>query len=79
MKWLPTMTKEEGVEGMTPRGGGKFGVGSGLGRDRGTVNGDHWSVGYSPSGEAHKARLLGTHCQAPTGSPRVDKVKPTLK
>ncbi|MPC56554.1 hypothetical protein E2C01_050516 [Portunus trituberculatus] len=45
----------------------------------GTVDGDHWNVGYSPSGEAQKARLLGTHCQTPTGSPRVDKVKPTLK
>ncbi|MPC66546.1 hypothetical protein E2C01_060695 [Portunus trituberculatus] len=48
-------------------------------RDRETVDCDHWNVGYSPSGEAHKARLLGTHCQAPTSSPRVDKVKPTLK
>ena len=28
MKWLPTMTEEEGVEGMTTRGGGKFGVGA---------------------------------------------------
>ncbi|XP_045126283.1 uncharacterized protein LOC123513277 [Portunus trituberculatus] len=43
------------------------------------VNGDHWNVGYSPSGEAQKDRLLGTHRQAPTGSPRVDKIKPTLK
>ncbi|MPC55845.1 hypothetical protein E2C01_049790 [Portunus trituberculatus] len=47
--------------------------------DWGTINGDHWNVGYSPSGEAQKASLLGTQRQAPTGSPRVDKVKPTLK
>ena len=26
MKWLPAMTKEEGVEGMTSMGGGKFSV-----------------------------------------------------
>ena len=28
MKWLPAMSEEEGVEGMTARGGGKFSVGA---------------------------------------------------
>ena len=28
MKWLPSMSKEERVEGMTARGVGEFGVGA---------------------------------------------------
>ena len=51
----------------------------GLEGDGGTANGDHGEVGYAPSGEAQKTRLLCTHRQAPTGGPGMDIIKPTLK
>ena len=47
--------------------------------DGGTVNGGRGDVGYAPGSEAQKTRLLGAHCQAPTGGPGMDGIKPTLK